>query len=71
MANVLLTDEKSPAVNEIKFAQVESEKQKKEAGSLIREYLEWLNDLLWRKSSGCRSALNTFGEQLMVKISIV
>jgi hypothetical protein len=34
---------------EVTFEQVESEKQKKDAVSLIREYLEWLNDRLRRE----------------------
>ena len=36
-------------MDEITFEQVESEKQKKGAGALIREYLEWLNDRLRRE----------------------
>ncbi len=35
--------------NEILFEQVESEAQKKTAGALIREYLEWLNERLQRE----------------------
>ena len=31
-------------MDEVEFQQVESEEQKEEAGSFIREYLEWLND---------------------------
>jgi len=33
-------------LDRVKFQQVESEEQKQEAGSLIREYLEWLNEQL-------------------------
>jgi GNAT superfamily N-acetyltransferase len=33
-------------VDEVELQQVESEEQKEEAGALIREYLEWLNDRL-------------------------
>ena len=33
-------------MDEVEFQQVMSDEQKKEAGSLIREYLEWLNDRL-------------------------
>ncbi len=33
-------------MDDIKFEQVESEEQKEAAGSLIREYLGWLNDRL-------------------------
>lgn len=33
-------------VEKIRFQQVESSEQKKKAGSLIREYLEWLNERL-------------------------
>jgi GNAT superfamily N-acetyltransferase len=36
-------------MDEIEFQQVESEWQRKAAGSLIREYLEWLNDRLRRE----------------------
>ncbi len=36
-------------MGEIEFQQVESEEHKKEAGWLIREYLEWLNDRLRRE----------------------
>jgi GNAT superfamily N-acetyltransferase len=36
-------------MDEVEFEQVENEQQKKEAGSLIREYLEWLNDRLRRE----------------------
>jgi hypothetical protein len=38
-------------VDEVEFHQVESEEQKEEAGSLIREYLKWLidcNDTHWK-----------------------
>jgi GNAT superfamily N-acetyltransferase len=38
----------SQSVDEIRFEQVESEKQKQEAAALIREYLEWQNDRLRR-----------------------
>jgi len=33
-------------MNEIRFEPVESDEQKKQAGSLIQEYLEWLNERL-------------------------
>jgi GNAT superfamily N-acetyltransferase len=33
-------------MDEVQFEQVESDEQKKQAGSLIREYLEWLNGRL-------------------------
>lgn len=36
-------------MDKVEFHQVESEEHKKEAGSLIREYLEWLNARLWRE----------------------
>ena len=36
-------------MDEVEFQQVETEEQKKEAGSLIREYLEWLNHRLWHE----------------------
>ena len=36
-------------MDEVEFQQVESEDEKKAAGSLIREYLEWLNDRLKRE----------------------
>jgi GNAT superfamily N-acetyltransferase len=36
-------------MDEVEFQQVESGEQKEEAGSLIREYLEWLNDRVRRK----------------------
>ena len=36
-------------MDEVEFQQVESEEQKKAAGLLIREYLEWLNDRLKRE----------------------
>jgi len=48
-------------VDEVEFQQVESEKEKKEAGSLIREYLEWLNDRL-RREHGIE-----FGVEAMVR----
>jgi GNAT superfamily N-acetyltransferase len=35
-------------VDEIDFQQVESEEQKEQAGALIREYLEWLNERVQR-----------------------
>jgi hypothetical protein len=31
---------------EVEFEQVEDEEQKQEAGGLIREYLQWLNERL-------------------------
>lgn len=34
---------------ELEFEQVESEAQKKQAGALLREYLEWLNERLGRE----------------------
>jgi len=34
---------------EVKFHQVESDEDKQQAGALIREYLEWLNDRLRRE----------------------
>jgi GNAT superfamily N-acetyltransferase len=40
--------ERSRLVDGVRFQQVESEEQKRQAGSLIREYLEWLNDRLMR-----------------------
>ncbi len=36
-------------MDDVEFQQVENEEQKKEAGSLIREYLEWLNGRLKRE----------------------
>ena len=36
-------------MNEVEFEQVESDEQKKQAGLLIREYLEWLNTRLQRE----------------------
>ena len=36
-------------MGEVRFQQVESEKQKEQAGALIREYLEWLNERLQRE----------------------
>jgi GNAT superfamily N-acetyltransferase len=36
-------------VDHVEFEQVESEEQKKKAGGLIREYLEWLNERLARE----------------------
>jgi GNAT superfamily N-acetyltransferase len=36
-------------MDQVEFEQVESEEQKDQAGALIREYLEWLNDRLWRE----------------------
>ena len=35
-------------MEEIQFRQVESEEQKEQAGALIREYLEWLNERIWQ-----------------------
>ena len=36
-------------MGEVRFQQVESRKQKEQAGALIREYLEWLNGRLQRE----------------------
>lgn len=35
-------------MNEVEFEQIESEEQKEQAGLLIREYLEWLNERVKR-----------------------
>ena len=37
------------SMDDVEFQQVEDEEQKQAAGSLIREYLEWLNDRLKRE----------------------